>query len=69
MEFSEKISPEMNSDEWSVISQRPDDSWLLAAHEKAVTFNWPGQDGAVQPVLNSISGHIDGSFMPCLKAL
>lgn len=23
---------------------------LLAANEKAVTFNWPGRDGAVQPV-------------------
>lgn len=68
MEFSEKISPEMNSDEWSVISERHDDSWLLAAHEKAVTFNWPGRDGAVQPVSYGIFGHTDGSLMPCLRA-
>lgn len=42
---------------------------LLAAHEKAVTFYWPGSDGAVQPVLYSVLGHTDGRLMPCLEAL
>lgn len=48
MEFSEKISPEINSDERSIIRGILTAGWwLLAAHEEAVTFYWPGRDGEV----------------------